>query len=211
MRNVLHTYRSVGSHKTSSCDRISVAEAVRSTVANRMQCPWMTTVSSTASPMKGCRSNPPAPVCRNQALLPLSGNHPPHRQSDPQNAPAERDQRLPSVLSEKEIGPLIGEERPKDDDRAGRRDRAQVETLYSCGLGAGKAVALNWSDIDGDGLDPPGRQAMETDLKQFSGALKNPAPMAGKKKATELLKGKLIQFSVDRGAISHRYRSGLGG
>jgi site-specific recombinase XerD len=45
-----------------------------------------------------------------------------------------RDQRLPCVLSEKEVEDLIGEQRPKDNDRAGWRDRALVETLYSCGL-----------------------------------------------------------------------------
>jgi integrase len=52
------------------------------------------------------------------------------------------------VLSEKEVEQLIGAQRPKDNDRAGWRDRALVETLYSCGLRAGEAVALNWSDID---------------------------------------------------------------
>ncbi len=61
-----------------------------------------------------------------------------------------RDQRLPAVLSEKEVEQLIGAQRPKDDDRAGWRDRALVETLYSCGLRAGEAVALNWTDIDAE-------------------------------------------------------------
>jgi integrase/recombinase XerD len=59
-----------------------------------------------------------------------------------------REHRLPSVVSDKEVEQLIGEQRPKDNDRPGWRDRALVETLYSCGLRAGEAVALNWSDID---------------------------------------------------------------
>jgi site-specific recombinase XerD len=59
-----------------------------------------------------------------------------------------RDRRLPSVLSEEDVGDLIGKERPKDDDPVAWRDRALVETLYSCGLRIGEAVALNWSDID---------------------------------------------------------------
>ena len=61
-----------------------------------------------------------------------------------------RDQRLPSVLSEKEIDLLIGRQRPEDNDRAGWRDRALVETLYSCGLRAVEVVALDWSDIDAE-------------------------------------------------------------
>jgi len=61
-----------------------------------------------------------------------------------------RDRRLPSVLSEKEVEQLIGEQWPKDNDRPDWRDRALVETLYPCGLRAGEAVALNWSDIDAE-------------------------------------------------------------
>ena len=64
-----------------------------------------------------------------------------------------RDRRLPSVLSEKEIDKLIVVVRndpERRDDRAGWRDRALVETLYSCGLRASEAVALNWSDIDAE-------------------------------------------------------------
>jgi site-specific recombinase XerD len=61
-----------------------------------------------------------------------------------------RDQRLPSVLDEKEIEQLIGKERPEDNDRTGWRDRALVETLYSCGLRGGEAVALDWTDIDAE-------------------------------------------------------------
>ncbi len=40
--------------------------------------------------------------------------------------------------------------KPGEDDRAGWRDRALIETLYSCGLRVGEAVALNWSDVDRD-------------------------------------------------------------
>jgi site-specific recombinase XerD len=58
-----------------------------------------------------------------------------------------RDKRLPAVLSEEEIKQLIGHE-PKRDDRAGWRDRALIETLYSSGLRIGEAVALNWGDVD---------------------------------------------------------------
>jgi site-specific recombinase XerD len=61
-----------------------------------------------------------------------------------------RDQRLPSVLSEKEIDQLIGKQRSKDDDRAGWRDRALLEMLYSCVVRAGEAVALDWADIDAE-------------------------------------------------------------
>jgi uncharacterized protein (DUF1778 family) len=37
---------------------------------------------------------------------------------------------------------------------------------------------------------------METNLERFSGASYNSAPMAGKKKPPQLLKGKLIQFRL---------------
>jgi integrase/recombinase XerD len=60
------------------------------------------------------------------------------------------DRRLPSVLEEREVEQLIGGQTPKDGDRAGWRDRALVEAIYSCGLRAGEAVALNWSDIDAE-------------------------------------------------------------
>jgi integrase/recombinase XerC len=44
-----------------------------------------------------------------------------------------RDRRLPSVMGGKEIEQLIGKEQPEGRDRASWRDRALVETLYSCG------------------------------------------------------------------------------
>ena len=59
-----------------------------------------------------------------------------------------RDRRLPAVLSEKEIAALIGRREPEKSDRAGWRDRALIETMYSSGLRVSEAVALNWSDID---------------------------------------------------------------
>jgi len=61
-----------------------------------------------------------------------------------------RDRRLPSVLSENEVEQVIGDRRPKDNERAGWRDPCLVETLYSCGLRAGEVVARNWSDIDAE-------------------------------------------------------------
>lgn len=52
-------------------DRISAGDAFKSTVANRIWCPWITTLSSTASPIAGCSSTPlaqsaslsPRPTC----------------------------------------------------------------------------------------------------------------------------------------------------
>jgi hypothetical protein len=41
-----------------------------------------------------------------------------------------------------------------------------------------------------------GHQHMETNLERFSGDPYNPAPMIGKKKPPELLKGNLIQFRL---------------
>lgn len=58
-----------------------------------------------------------------------------------------REKHLPSVLQEKEVNALIGEP-PAENDRAGWRDRAIAETLYSCGLRISELVALNWSDLD---------------------------------------------------------------
>jgi integrase len=47
-----------------------------------------------------------------------------------------------------EIEKLIGAREPLKDDRAGWRDRALIETMYSLGPRVGEAVALNWADID---------------------------------------------------------------
>jgi integrase/recombinase XerC len=58
-----------------------------------------------------------------------------------------REKHLPSIFREKEVTALIGD-RPQAGDRAGFRDRAIVETLYSSGLRISELVALNWTDLD---------------------------------------------------------------
>ena len=58
-----------------------------------------------------------------------------------------REKYLPSVLQEPEVTALIGDT-PEEADRAGWRDRAMAETLYSCGLRISELVALNWADLD---------------------------------------------------------------
>ena len=58
-----------------------------------------------------------------------------------------RDQHLPSILQETEVTALIGDE-AAEGDRAGWRNRAIAETLYSSGLRIGELVALNWADLD---------------------------------------------------------------
>ncbi len=58
-----------------------------------------------------------------------------------------REKHLPSILRENEVPDLIGDT-PADGDRAGMRDRAIAETLYSSGLRISELVALNWADLD---------------------------------------------------------------
>ncbi len=58
-----------------------------------------------------------------------------------------REKYLPSVLQEPEVAALIGD-LPEEPDRAGWRDRAMAETLYSCGLRISELVGLNWADLD---------------------------------------------------------------
>jgi integrase/recombinase XerC len=58
-----------------------------------------------------------------------------------------REKYLPSILQEPEVTALIGDA-PGENDRAGWRDRAMAETLYSSGLRISELVALNWSDLD---------------------------------------------------------------
>ncbi len=58
-----------------------------------------------------------------------------------------REKHLPSILAEKEVADLIGDA-PQEGDRAGYRDRAMAETLYSSGLRVSELVALDWSDLD---------------------------------------------------------------
>ena len=51
------------------------------------------------------------------------------------------------MFAEPEVAALIGAT-PEEPDRAGWRDRAMAETLYSCGLRISELVALNWADLD---------------------------------------------------------------
>ncbi len=60
-----------------------------------------------------------------------------------------REKHLPAILAENEVTELIGDT-PAEDDRAGRRDRAIVETLYSSGLRIAELVGLNWADLDAE-------------------------------------------------------------
>jgi integrase/recombinase XerC len=58
-----------------------------------------------------------------------------------------REKHLPSILAENEMLDLIGDP-PQEGDRAGYRDRAMAETLYSSGLRISELVGLDWSDLD---------------------------------------------------------------
>jgi integrase/recombinase XerC len=58
-----------------------------------------------------------------------------------------REKHLPAILRENEVAQLIGDP-PVEGDRAGFRDRAMAETLYSSGLRISELVALNWADLD---------------------------------------------------------------
>jgi integrase/recombinase XerC len=58
-----------------------------------------------------------------------------------------REKHLPSILRENEVTELIGDA-PEQNDRAGFRDRAMAEALYSSGLRISELVALNWGDLD---------------------------------------------------------------
>ncbi len=58
-----------------------------------------------------------------------------------------REKHLPAILRENEVSDLIGDT-PAEGDRAGMRDRAIAETLYSSGLRISELVALNWADLD---------------------------------------------------------------
>jgi integrase/recombinase XerC len=58
-----------------------------------------------------------------------------------------REKHLPSILAEREVADLIGDA-PEQDDRAGFRDRAMAETLYSSGLRISELVGLDWTDLD---------------------------------------------------------------
>ena len=56
-----------------------------------------------------------------------------------------QEKKLPVVLEENEVGQLL--EAPED-DLAGRRDKAMLETLYSTGMRVSELVALNLEKID---------------------------------------------------------------
>ncbi len=58
-----------------------------------------------------------------------------------------REKHLPSILAENEMVDLIGDP-PQQGDRAGYRDRAMAETLYSSGLRISELVGLDWTDLD---------------------------------------------------------------
>jgi integrase/recombinase XerC len=60
-----------------------------------------------------------------------------------------REKHLPAIAAEDEIGDLLGDP-PGHGDRAGFRDRAIVETLYSSGLRISELVGLDWPDLDAE-------------------------------------------------------------
>lgn len=61
-------------------------------------------------------------------------------------ATPKKQQQLPVHLTVDDMFRLL--EAPAMDTPAGRRDRALLETLYSCGLRVSELVGLDWSDID---------------------------------------------------------------
>lgn len=56
------------------------------------------------------------------------------------------DKRLPVFLDVDKIAKLV--QCPRDDNEAGQRDRAILETLYSCGIRVSELVGLDVSDVD---------------------------------------------------------------
>jgi site-specific recombinase XerD len=59
------------------------------------------------------------------------------------------DKHLPQFMTEDETAKLIESAFPKDNkDERGRRDRAILETFYSCGIRISELVGLNQQDID---------------------------------------------------------------
>lgn len=61
-------------------------------------------------------------------------------------ATPKRQQQLPVHLTVDDMFRLL--EAPPTDTPAGRRDRALLEVVYSCGLRVSELVGLNWGDID---------------------------------------------------------------
>jgi integrase/recombinase XerC len=62
-------------------------------------------------------------------------------------ATPKKEQQLPVHLSVDDMFRLLAA--PAHDTPAGRRDRALLEVLYSCGLRVSELVGLDWTDIDG--------------------------------------------------------------
>jgi integrase/recombinase XerC len=73
-------------------------------------------------------------------------------QSDPTAgiATPKKEQQLPVHLTVDDMFRLL--ESPPPDTASGVRDRAILETLYSCGLRVSELVGLNWEDVD-EGLE----------------------------------------------------------
>lgn len=71
--------------------------------------------------------------------------------SDPMDAmpPPKKDRALPKVLSETETAAML--DAIDGDDPRSLRDRALLETMYSCGLRVSEACALKLDDIVADG------------------------------------------------------------
>jgi integrase/recombinase XerC len=61
-------------------------------------------------------------------------------------ATPKKDQQLPVHLTVDDMFRLL--EAPPADTPAGLRDRAMLETLYSCGLRVSELIGLNWDDVD---------------------------------------------------------------
>lgn len=59
-----------------------------------------------------------------------------------------REHRLPACLTVDDVFRLLDAALP--DTPAAHRDRALLETVYSCGLRAAEAVGLDWEDVDFD-------------------------------------------------------------
>ncbi len=118
------------------------------------------------------------------------------------------ERRLPAVLQENEAERLI-ETEPEERTAAVLRDRAIIETLYSCGLRVSELVGLDWRDIDEDigmvtvragkgskdRVIPIGEPALDA-LKEWRGAMPVPWEPDGPV-ITNLRGGRLTTRSVE--------------